>query len=201
MNPSKAIEIRRLSDEFLSDVIRIHRDGLGYSLNSRLGNEQLAFLYQGLLVDPNSYVGVAVTAGRTVGVVSGTTDLENSKSRLLKSMSGRRVFGIAAKLLVRPGLVLQWWQGRVIDAPLRYGGELVAAGLTAIAVQPAERGLGTGRLLVGAMEAFLAERHVHCYRLDTLTKNAPAREFYKKLGFLELGVRSGSIMFVKVIGP
>jgi ribosomal protein S18 acetylase RimI-like enzyme len=200
MNRSTGIEIRRLSDESISDIVRIHRSGLGYSLNSRLGNEHLAFLYRRLLVDPNSYVGVAYATGRPIGVVSGTTDLEDSKSRLLRSMPRRRIFGVAAKLLVRPGLVLQWGQGRIIDAPVRYEGEEVAAGLTAIAVQPAERGAGAGRLLVRALETFLAERRIHYYRLDTLTKNAQAREFYKKLGFQELGVRAGSMVLVKAIG-
>lgn len=200
MNTSTGIEIRGLSDEFLSDVVRIHRNGLGYSLNSRLGIEHLAFLYRSLLVDPNSYVRVAFAEGRPVGVVSGTSDLKDSKSRLLRSMSRGRILGIAAKLLVQPRLVLQWWQGTTIEAPVRCEGEEVAAVLTALAVQPAERGAGAGRLLVRALETLFAERRLHYYRLDTLTENAQAREFYKKLGFREVEVRAGSIVLVKAIG-
>lgn len=200
MSGSREIEILELRREFLDDVVRIHRNGLGYSLNSRLGDDHLAFLYESLLVDPNSYVGVAVDQGRPVGVVSGCINVEASKSRLLGSMSPRRRLVVAAKLLIQPALVLSWWRGRTIDGPVHYEGEEVTAGLTAIAVEPAGRGIGTGSLLVGGLETFFGGRFVRYYRLDTLTENAQARKFYNQLGFREIGVRANGVVLVKAIG-
>jgi ribosomal protein S18 acetylase RimI-like enzyme len=200
VSPTTDIEIRSLGEEFLSDVVRIHQAGLGYSLNSRLGADHLALLYATMARDPNSYVGVALVDRRAAGVITGTVDAHALKIRLLRSLSILGVARLSLKLVTRPRLVLQWWQGNIIDAPVQHEGQDVRAVLTAIAVHPDFQGLGVGKRLVRALEAFFVNAHVMRYRLDTLLRNEPAKEFYKRLGFLEIGIRAGSIVYVKTAG-
>ena len=82
MNGPGDIVIRPLRDEFIEDVVRIHRAGLGYTVNSALGKDHLAFLYQTMSRDPKCYVGVALIDNQPVGVVSGAVDLGTLKCRL-----------------------------------------------------------------------------------------------------------------------
>jgi ribosomal protein S18 acetylase RimI-like enzyme len=193
------ITVRPLRDEFLIDVVRIHRAGLGYTVNSLLGTEHLAFLYQTMSREPDCYVGVALVDNHPVGVVSGTVNPANLKSEILRSSSIRRVLGMAIRLLVQPWMFIPLWQGNVIAAPVQHSGQDVTAVLTAIAVDPRVRGQGIGRQLVAALEGFFVEHNVKSYRLDTLVKNEQASAFYRGLGFLQVAKRAGSLIFVKVI--
>jgi ribosomal protein S18 acetylase RimI-like enzyme len=199
MTGDQGITVRPLKDEFLIDVARIHRTGLGYTVNSRLGTGHVAFLYQTMSREPDCYVGVALADDHPVGVVSGTVNPENLKAAILRSSSIWRVLGIAIRLLVQPWLLLRLWQGNVIAAPVQYNEQAVTAVLTAIAVDPRARGQGVGRQLVAALEAFFADHNITSYRLDTLVKNKQASAFYRGLGFLEVPRRAGSLIFVKVI--
>jgi GNAT superfamily N-acetyltransferase len=193
------ILVEPLRKEFLEDAIRIHRAGLGYSMNSRLGNSHLAHLYLMMGNDPECYVGVAVLHGRPVGVISGTEDANRLKSRMLRAMPLTRLIVTAARFLYQPWLILQWITEAIIAAPVIYEGQEVKAVLTAIATAPAFQGRGIGRRLVEDLERFFVGRGVHCFRLDTLTTNEGARAFYSKLGFIDVGVRADSQIFVKKI--
>jgi ribosomal protein S18 acetylase RimI-like enzyme len=199
MSEPEAIIVRELQEQYFADVIRIHKSGLGYTLNSRFGGEHLQFLYRSMAQDSGSYVGVAVTGDRPVGVISGTVSADALKTRLFKNASVARKGRLALRILSEPSLALEWRKGSKIGATIEYQGREVAAVLTAIAVDPEFRGRGIGKLLIAALERCFSERGIESYRLDTLIANVPAREFYLKLGFKELARREDSIIFVKTV--
>ncbi|MBK0420714.1 ribosomal protein S18-alanine N-acetyltransferase [Leucobacter sp. CSA2] len=58
-----------------------------------------------------------------------------------------------------------------------------------IAVAPAARGAGHGRLLMGALLDVARERSVHQVFLEVRADNPVARGLYESLGFAEIGVR------------
>jgi ribosomal protein S18 acetylase RimI-like enzyme len=193
------IEVEAFRSRFLDDVVRIHLEGLGYTLNSRLGLEHLRFLYQIMGEDKTCYVGVALDGGVPMGVVSGTLDADRLKSRVLKSMTMSQVLGIARAFARRPGLVIEWAKEAIIGSSLQYHGEQIVATLTTLAVGPQFRHRGAGRALTSALEGFFAARGVLHYRLETLVRNKEARAFYGSLGFKEAGRRAGSCVLVKKV--
>lgn len=201
MMPLQEIVVSPLNDRLLPRIIDIHIEGLGYTLNSRLGREHLRFLYESMASDARSYVGVALMEGQAAGIVSGTLDEDGLKSRLMSSMGASRLAGLGLRLLTRPGLIAQWLQSFLIAWPVYCDGEEVSPVLTALAVSPECQGRGVGQRLVGALEAFFGSNHVHRYRLDTLITNSRARGFYDRLGFSEVARRMGSIILVRTIGP
>lgn len=200
MADAKLLVIGPLGEEYLPDAIRIHREGLGYTFNSQLGAEHLAFLYRFMAHDADCCVRVAVADGRTLGVISGTVDEGALKSRLLKSMSLGQIARMGIKVLVRPILLYQLVQGSIIAAPLSAGGHEVRAVLTAIAVERGHQNAGVGRSLVESLEDFFRSRGVNIYRLDTLADNERAARFYRRLRFQEAGRRAGSLIFLRTIG-
>lgn len=188
-----------LRKEFLEEVIRIHRAGLGYTLNSQLGSHHLAYLYEVMGADPECYVGVAVLDGKPAGVISATKDAGRLKSRILRTMPLGRAILTAGRLLYQPSLILEWVKEASIARPVIYEGQHVKAVLTAIATHPDFRARGIGKRLIQELEGFLTRHGVACYRLDTLATNAGARAFYAKLGFVDVGKRADSQVFVKTI--
>ncbi len=199
MPPGPAVSIGSLTEQTLPQVIRIHEAGLGYSVNSRLGEEHMAFLYRLMAGDEHCFVGVAALNDRAVGVVSGTIDADALKTKLLRTLSLSQAAHLALACIAHPSLLLQWWQEIRIGAPVYHAGEEVRAVLTAIIVDPDAQAHGIGKQLVMALEQFLARNGVMKYRLDTLISNASARGFYARLGFSEVAVRAGSVVLLKVL--
>jgi ribosomal protein S18 acetylase RimI-like enzyme len=193
------IEVQALKNTFLDDVVRIHLDGLGYTLNSRLGREHLGFLYQTMAQDTLCYVGVALVGGAPAGVVSGTLDADRLKAGVFRSMTVRKGLGIARALILRPGLLVEWAKESIIGSPLFFEGQQILATLTTLAVDPRFRARGAGSELVRALERFFAARHVSYYRLETRVQNTTARDFYTGLGFKEADRRAGSYVLVKKV--
>ena len=59
MNAREALQIQRLTADTLDGVVRLHRAGMGYTLNAQLGEEHLRNLYAMMAVDPACYTAVA----------------------------------------------------------------------------------------------------------------------------------------------
>ncbi len=196
---SRLVKVQRLESSQLDAIIAIHRQVLGYTLNSRLGSQHLRAVYEHLGRQDGSYLGVAMVDGRPAGVVSGAIDLDSAKSQLLKSFSLGHWLVVLSKIALNPFLLRDWWNGNVIGRPVHVAGKEVRAILTTIAVDPSCQGAGLGRRLVEALEAYFLEHGIRTYRLDTLTENHPAREFYRRLGFKQVDTRADSVVLVKEI--
>lgn len=197
MNAPEKLEIQRLAPGMLDVILRIHRAGMGYSLNARLGEDHLRYLYTVMAADPDCYVGVALMDGRPVGVVSGAVDAEGFAAKLIGMMRARRLLSIALQMVVHPVLIWLWLQGNVIARPVLSDSAEVGAVLTAIVVDPQIQSRGVGRALVMAFEEFLRGAGVRTYRLDTRIENRRAAGFYRNLGFVEVARRADSIIFVR----
>ena len=200
MTQAEKIQIEPLRREFLDEVILIHHEGLGYTLNSKLGKKHLAFLYSSMQNDPDCHVGVALAEGRPIGVVSGTLNDARLRSRLFRSMSAERLTATAVRLVLQPRMIVQWFQENAPGALLKRDDQEIGAVLTTLAVAGSHRGLGVGRQLVDDLEGFFGERNVSRYRLETLVANGTAREFYGGLGFEEIARKGKSVVLLKGVG-
>jgi [ribosomal protein S18]-alanine N-acetyltransferase len=74
------------------------------------------------------------------------------------------------------GYVLAWW---VLDE----------AFILKIAARPEQRRRGVASALMDALVAGLKSREVLSLSLEVRARNRPAREFYQRLGFVEMGLR------------
>ena len=194
-----SIDILPLEKQFLKEIVRLHRAVLGYTLNSQLGEEHLSIIYYQMSQNPKGFVRVALVAGKPVGVISGTIDMDGMKNALLSSINPMRFGRILARLLKNPFLFAEFCKSSVIGRPVRAQGESIPAILTAIAIAPEFQGLGIGTKLVFALEDFFRTQHLQFYRSDTLRNNHSAREFYRKLGFQELENRTDSVILLKAL--
>src|SRR5512143_1510516 len=99
MNQEENVVVRPLTENSLPDVVRIHRIGLGYTLNSRLGIQQLEYLYRFMAQDDESYVGVAFLDGQVAGAISGSTNANTLMSRLVRNAPLKRKAGLGLKFV------------------------------------------------------------------------------------------------------
>jgi len=189
--------IQPLEEQFLEAVVSVHQSVLGYSLNSRLGKEHLMLLYRTMSKSPDSFVAVALCDSRPIGFVSGTLNIESVKTLFVRSAPLTHWLAIAARLLIHPGLLLNWMRGSEIDKPVFLQGAPVEPILTTIGIDEHFQGHGVGKKLICELEDFFIRNKVSAYRLDTLKSNNNARQFYIALGFLQITERADSVIFVK----
>ncbi len=193
----ESLQIKPLEDRYLEAVVRIHLEGLGATFNSRLGADHLSFIYRALAHHAESHVGVAVLDERPVGVISGTVNMDKTKTFLLHSFKLRQWANLLFHVLTEPSLIGEWWKGNTIGREVKLDGEPVHPILTALAVDSNFHGKGIGRHLVQDLEHFFRQKGIRNYRLDTLITNDGAQAFYKRLRYQAIETRANSIIFIK----
>lgn len=195
-----ALALEPLTAQDRDAVVKLHREALGYSLNSKLGAEHLAHVYRMMCEDTSSVVLSARHSGQRgvpVGVVSATLDPESLKRHLMSGLTLRQQAGLLGRLALRPIMLVDWLEDLSLSRPVTFKGAVVAPCLTAIAVAADCRRTGVGRALVQAVEGFIRAHHGAAYHLDTRADNMVSRMFYRRLGFVEVEQRGRAIVLVK----
>jgi ribosomal protein S18 acetylase RimI-like enzyme len=94
--------------------------------------------------------------------------MEEPRARILVAEDGGRVVG-AATLWIKPDLA---HGDTVVEVPM-------------LAVAEGARRKGIGKLLIAEIQRVAAEANAPLIELVATSDNAPAREFYRSLGFVE----------------
>ena len=191
--------IRPLTENDLSQVVQIHLNVLGYTLNSCLGSDHLAAMYRVMAGGQDSFVGVSHVDGKPVGVVSGTVDLDKTRSLIFRSLHFRHWLTLLSQVVKQPRLIREWQKGNIVGKPVLSEGVPVQAILTTIAIDPAYQNKGIGKSLLLALEDFFRRQGVKKYHLDTLITNLNARNFYEALGFQQVETRADSVVYIKTL--
>ena len=180
------IQVRPTTADEVSDVVRLHRLVLGYTLNAELGEPHLRRLYRGLLVSSHGVVLRAHDDGETqkpiIGFVSGTDDAAALQSDLIRTPGTRILLSLALGLAWRPWLVGKLIAQTLVNRPVIHQGKLVTASLLTIGVRPDYGRKGIGHQLVEALIVEFRRRGVRHFHLNTKSNNEHARRFYQGLG-------------------
>jgi ribosomal protein S18 acetylase RimI-like enzyme len=151
---------------------------------SSLGRPFLTRLYRRVLREPGSFLLVAESDGNAIGFIAGAEDV----GALYRAFI--RHDGVPATIAALPKIVRSW---RRVWETLRYpaGGHedaapLPAAELLSVAVAPAARGRGVGRLLVQAFTTELTRRRVAGARVVVGADNEAAIRLYEQCGFAKV---------------
>ena len=187
--PAKPGEIPRL--------IAIHRDGIPYSFNSRLGQEHMALVYDVVMSDPSSIVLAARIRDAPVGVCIATLDADALSRMLMRRFSFAHWKMIACAALRSPRLVANWLENAWVGRPVYHRGNAVRACLFAIAVDRTVRSRGIGASLVHGVDEFCRNAGCLAYRLDTRADNQGAQRFYQREGFAHVGQRGRNTIWIR----
>lgn len=122
---STCFKLEPLSRSSVDAAVRLHRETLGYSLNSRLGESNLSFLYNLMLQESGCRVVIATSAGKVVGLVSSVLDTDLFKKRAVASMPFWRWIYLAGRLVTEPGVWPEWVQSWPGERPVFFKSEQV----------------------------------------------------------------------------
>ena len=193
----EAVALKRMEATDLESVVSLHRSSFRDSFNSRLGAKHLSRLYDVMLHDPNSLVMVARNQTMLVGVVTATLDVDRLRKEFAKRLTFEQKLNLSMRLLLNPSFLFNFVHERALEKPVLFHGQNVPACLTAIAVHPNCRHAGIGRVLVESVETFIKEKGPSAFHLLTRANNAVAREFYRRLGFVEIERRGKDLVLLK----
>jgi ribosomal protein S18 acetylase RimI-like enzyme len=196
-NPEADAFVRALEAKDIPDVVSLHRRSLSYSVNSQLGDEHLAYIYEGMMRESQSLVAVAISGGTIAGVVSVSLDPDQLKAALIAGLPLRRKLKLLWTLVSQPRLYRLWLDSTKAARPVTWHNAIVRPVLTAIAVDPSFRRRGIGKRLVNSVDNFVRNNGRQAYRLDT--RSDAARTFYKQLGFQEVEQRGLDLIMVKPV--
>ena len=199
MTNAKQINISGLKFDQIKEVARLHQKLLGLTLNNRLGNEHLEYVYETTIKHKSSKIAIATLNEKIVGHIVLSIDPSGLRKTLLKNCSLRRLAKISFKLLINPSLFYQYLDNRKLEKPIYYEGSIIEPLLAVIAVDKGWQGLGIGTKLIDYANQYFSSNNCFIYKVDTLLTNRVSRLFYSKIGFIELEERGKNIVLIKLI--
>lgn len=170
-------------------VARLHSESLADSMVSVLGSKVVARYYEFLVGSELEAVFVCRRQGRVVGAAVLSEDPDTLSRRFLSNGSPvllwHAVVGAARSPAVARRLVLSMREPKPLGA-LEGLPEVVQ-----LFVDPAVRGLGAGREVLGEVESHLRGSARRAYFVKTLAAaDNRALDFYNRLGFVAVGEQS-----------
>ena len=193
------ITINTLKFRQLMDVINLHQELLGSTINSRLGREHLEYVYETTMRHKKSKIAIAKLNEKIVGHIVLSLDPLDLKKKLLRNRNFGKLAMIIFSLLSKPFLLRQYLNNRKLNKPTYYEGDIIQPLLAVIAVDNGSQGLGIGSRLIDYAEQYFSQNNYFIYKVDTLINNRVSRLFYKKNGFIEIEERGENIVLIKLI--
>jgi ribosomal protein S18 acetylase RimI-like enzyme len=177
-----AMPIREMLPIDIPEVVRIHLESFPGFFLSFLGPRFLAALYESVIDNPYGIGLISESEAGIEGFVAGVTDKSEFSKQTLRKRALRFALASMGTVIRKPSVVLRLF--RTLGRFRRPELSAAKASLMSIAVRPGVSGKGTGRELVAAFDAALAERGVDEYSLTTdRDDNDRVNRFYLKLGF------------------
>ena len=172
----KGLVLRTGTEGDAAAAAALHAGLISEGFLTFLGPRFLRRLYRRVARTANSFLLVVEDEGTTVGFLAGSTDV----AALYRTFVWRD--GAAAALSVGGRLLRSF--GQVVET-LRHGTGRAGNGteLLAVAVHPAARGRGAGRLLVEGFLVEVGRRSQHSAHVVVAADNQTAISFYRRAGF------------------
>ncbi len=185
--------ITPLTAGLVTQVVQLHRQVLGDTVNARIGEWFLNYLYQQLLLQTQfAKAWVAVEDGTVVGFISIATDYQQLSNSLMQRLPLTSKVRAGWFLLIHPGLAWEFLQQRRFSSYLQTQLPVQCCYVLTLGVAASQQGKGIGRLL---MDAVVAQSSNHCpIYLDTKADNHQAVRFYERYGFQIIDRRSGNVL-------
>ncbi len=187
--------IESLDDARISDVVALHQQVLGHTLNSRLGRWFLLKLYrQTVLSRQNGFCYIYTNESEIVGFISFCRDHHRLESEIRRSLSFRDWMRVVVTLLAHPS----WWPSFIRQ--LLFSRFLVSrypaqySMILTLGVAPDQQGKGVGSQLIQKAIKVIAALGVQDFFVDTEVTNTAAIETYKKNLFSMVGIKYGNVI-------
>ena len=189
--------IRKLKEEDILTVAKLHHHYIPYSFNSRLGIRHLNFIYKSLLNSNDSIAFVAEVNGAVVGAVAMTFDAKNFSNVLLRNLNLFDLINLLLKIIVKPNLIFDWYKDRNLLEPVLHKNNIVLGRMSSIFVDIKFRKLGIAiKLLDQAEQTFLQKGEKFCM-VDIREFNKEVVIFYLMRGFKQVEKRGNNLILVK----
>lgn len=174
-------------------IARLHAEALPHGFLAGLGQRFLRSYDRTFADSPAAVALVAEVGDHPLGFLLGVVRPEEHAAWLRRKRRTRLAGLGALALLLRPPLLLRFLRTRVARYARAWRGASAAtapskgsgspAVLSHVAVEPAARGLGAGRLLVEAFGAAARDAGAPEARLLTVSGEQGATTFYRRLGW------------------
>jgi len=195
----KKTSIRPLLFSDISQVVTLHRDVLGTTLNAQIGSKYLFELYLLILKDTNNSAGwVAVSSdGEVIGFLTVTRNLFELEKKIHAEIGIVAKIRAAWYLLRHPSKIMVLISRSKFSRYLRQLPCHQYPTILTIGINHNIQKQGLGTRLIAASDSYFVSYNVLRYFVDTEVINQQAGDFYSRLGFNKFGEYEGNVLFEK----
>ena len=183
----------------ISDVVSLHQTVLGHTLNARIGNWFLGYLYTKTQQSENNGKVFLYKDedNKMVGFVSVCLDYKKLNKYVTKHLSFSQKVHLTFHLMHHPKQLLELFKkikfGKYLENLLTHP----AAYILTLGLDNQQQGKGVGKQLMQTTEQYFKNNNHSTYFVDTEKTNEKAVGFYKKIGFTVEEIKDGNVVFSK----
>lgn len=185
----------------IPEVIKLHQQVLGYTLNAKLGDQHLDHLYRVILQEKNN--GLALVSiddnGRVTGFISACRDLKKLERSINKSFNSANFIRFIGYFLFHPFDVVHYLRHALFTNHLHHHYSQPLASILTLGVDNHRQRGGIGRNLIDELISRLKDFGVRTLYVDTVITNNQAISFYKKQNFIAQETVQGNLILARSI--
>ena len=173
--------ITNLQKQHVSQVAKLHIEGIPTGFISSLGVGFVTALYEAIAEDENSFGFVAVEDNKALGFVAFSTNLSKLYKHIVLKKGLKFGFILAKKMLSIQNIKKIW--SNIFYPKKMKQMNLPDAELLSIVVSPEGRGKDIAKQLIEKGFSECANRGIDRIKVLVAADNKPANKFYQKCGF------------------
>lgn len=190
--------IRVCNTKEIQEIIALHQQVLGHTLNAQLGSEWLVYLYeQTLKASRNGFIYVFIEQGNILGFISGCINHAELNKQIMDNLRLSQKFKIICFFLRHPFKLLKFFQNIKFSSYLEKKYPAPYSTILTLGVDPNQQKKGIGRELITAVLQHLQAENIKDVYVDTERNNFRAQNFYLKVGFKKVAEKLDNVIFRK----
>ncbi len=178
------MNIRKATIDDAGFVASLHIASIETGFLSSLGKAFLQPIYEAIIDHTGSILLIAESNGGIVGFIAGTETTRKLYIRVIVRC-WHRIIPLLRVLFMRGAVIRYFVETTFYGFRKRTKEEhhIIEAELLSIAVDPAGRGMGTGKLLVKELEKYFIKRKIVRYKVATFSGDKSSNAFYRSCSF------------------
>lgn len=193
--------ILEMKQEYINEVVFIHKSVLSDTFNAKIGLKYLKSLYSIVIEQENDTCAFVYLNkdNKVVGFITACLDIHKLENRIKMKIGFINLLRVVRQMIYHKEIIKDLFERIKFSYYLKKKYKDPYATILTIGIKKGGQRKGIGKKLVRQITEFFKESSLSCYNVDTKITNQNAIKFYKNNNFIKIDQFLDNIIFSQII--